>query len=507
MSTYSSLGIELIGTGELDGTWGTSTNTNLGTIIEQAISGYATQAITNGADTVITIPNGASGVARNMFIECTGTLTANRNLIVPASKPKLYFIFNNTSGGFAVTVKVAGQTGVSVPNGKKMLLHSNGTDVFVATNYMVGDVSGNSGTVTNGVYTAGAQGISGMKTFYDPVVAYQTGSIYGQYNAISGSGSAWYKGVFLQGGSSMYLLGSAVQTTEAAAATAAWSAFRPFTWNLTTGAVSLVADGSALSISGPTTISAPVTATGLASGGQFNAVAGAATTWYNTMLRNDGTNVYLLQTAAQTTQANAIASGYNSFRPFSWNLATGEVTISGNGQLTSFGGGVLVASGTNPNCMSLDSSAVNGANLRLTGTTGSPAAPNKYIRSLAGNLEVLNSAYGATIMTVTDAGNLTMAGNVTAYSDERLKKDWESLPDTFIYNLAKVKYGTYTRTDIDERQAGASAQDMQKLLPETVHANADGMMSLAYGNAALVAAIKLAEKVVELEARLAKLEA
>ena len=107
MSTYSSLGIELIGTGELDGTWGTATNTNLGTIIEQAISGYATQAITNGADTVITIPNGASGVARNMFIECTGTLTAARNLIVPASKPKLYFIFNNTAGGFAVTVKVA----------------------------------------------------------------------------------------------------------------------------------------------------------------------------------------------------------------------------------------------------------------------------------------------------------------------------------------------------------------------------------------------------------------
>ena len=136
MSTYSTnLAIELIGSGDQAGTWGTTTNTNLGTLIEQAISGYVTQTITDGADTVITIPNGVSGVARNMIIECTGTLTAARNLIVPVNK-KLYFIYNNTSGGFAVTVKVSGQTGVSVPNGAKVILASNGTDVVVATNYM-----------------------------------------------------------------------------------------------------------------------------------------------------------------------------------------------------------------------------------------------------------------------------------------------------------------------------------------------------------------------------------
>lgn len=161
MSTYSTnLGIELIGTGELDGSWGTATNTNLGTLIEQAISGYATQAITDGADTVITIPNGATGVARNMIIECTGTLSAARNLIVPA-KRKLYFIYNNTTGGYAVTVKVSGLTGVSVPNGAKVVLVCNGTDIVVATNYEVsltlgtplGVSSGGTGAAT---FTAGA---------------------------------------------------------------------------------------------------------------------------------------------------------------------------------------------------------------------------------------------------------------------------------------------------------------------------------------------------------------
>ena len=124
-----------MGTGDQAGNWGATTNVNLGTLIEQAISGYVQQTITDGADTTITIPNGATGVARNMFIECTGALTANRNLIVPSNK-KLYFIFNNTSGGYAVTVKVSGQTGVSVPAQAKIVLVSNGTDVVVATNYM-----------------------------------------------------------------------------------------------------------------------------------------------------------------------------------------------------------------------------------------------------------------------------------------------------------------------------------------------------------------------------------
>jgi hypothetical protein len=146
-STYSTnLAIELIGTGDQAGAWGNTTNTNLGTLIEQAISGYVTQAVSTGTDTSITIPNGASGVARNMFIELTGTGGTNTNLIVPANK-KLYFIYNNTSSG-QVTVKVAGQTGVSVPNGKKVVLVCNGTDIVNGLNY-IADFGTNSFTVTN----------------------------------------------------------------------------------------------------------------------------------------------------------------------------------------------------------------------------------------------------------------------------------------------------------------------------------------------------------------------
>jgi len=131
MSTYSTnLKLELITTGTQAGTWGDTTNTNLGTLLEQAISGYELQACTGGTD-VITIPDGATGVARNMYLQLTGT--GGGSLIVPVNK-KLYFIYNATST--AITVKVTGLTGVSVPAGRKTILVSNGTDIIDATNYV-----------------------------------------------------------------------------------------------------------------------------------------------------------------------------------------------------------------------------------------------------------------------------------------------------------------------------------------------------------------------------------
>jgi hypothetical protein len=132
-STYSTnLALELIGTGDQAGNWGSTTNTNLGILIEQAISGYVTQSMP-GTDVTLSMTQGASATARNMFIELTGT--GGASLIVPVNK-KLYFVYNSTS--VATTVKVSGQTGVSVPAGAKIALVCNGTDVVTATNYMTG---------------------------------------------------------------------------------------------------------------------------------------------------------------------------------------------------------------------------------------------------------------------------------------------------------------------------------------------------------------------------------
>jgi hypothetical protein len=133
-STYSTnLALELMGTGDQSGTWGNTTNNNLGTLLEQAIVGYVSQAVTDGADTTLTIANGASSNGRNYVINLTGTLTAARNVIVPAvNKP--YIFVNATTGGFAVTVKVTGQTGVTIANGKKAIVYCNSTDVIEVAN-------------------------------------------------------------------------------------------------------------------------------------------------------------------------------------------------------------------------------------------------------------------------------------------------------------------------------------------------------------------------------------
>lgn len=104
------------------------------------------------------------------------------------------------------------------------------------------------------------------------------------------------------------------------------------------------------------------------------------------------------------------------------------------------------------------------------------------------------------------AGAITSSGNVTAYSDESLKTDWNNLGTNFVEQLATIKSGTYTRIDTSERQAGNSAQDWQKLLPEVVSTNSEGILSLAYGNAALVSSVELAKRVVEQDKRIAELE-
>jgi hypothetical protein len=177
-STYSpNLKIELIGTGEQSGTWGITTNTNLGTLLEEAIAGFTTQVVTDGAATVLTIPDGASSVGRHYVIQFTGTLTANRTVEVPAvDKP--YIFFNNTTGGFSVTVKVNGQTGVTIANGKKAIVYTNGTDVIEVANAPVTEtgtqtltnktlVAPNLGTpsaitLTNGTGLPVSTGISGL---------------------------------------------------------------------------------------------------------------------------------------------------------------------------------------------------------------------------------------------------------------------------------------------------------------------------------------------------------
>lgn len=103
---------------------------------------------------------------------------------------------------------------------------------------------------------------------------------------------------------------------------------------------------------------------------------------------------------------------------------------------------------------------------------------------------------------VPSTGTVTSAGNFVANSDERLKTNWRAVRPDFLYCLADLKSGIYDRVDIAMAQAGVSAQELRKMLPEAVESDEQGVLSVAYGNAALVAAVELAKEVVALRAEL-----
>lgn len=127
-STYStSLRLELMATGDQSGTWGDTTNTNLGTLLEQAITGVLSLAMADANQTLTNL-NGASDQARNAVIVATGALTAGRNIVVPAVN-KVYLVRNSTTGGFSVTVKTPSGTGIAVIPGTARLLYCDGTNV------------------------------------------------------------------------------------------------------------------------------------------------------------------------------------------------------------------------------------------------------------------------------------------------------------------------------------------------------------------------------------------
>jgi hypothetical protein len=171
-STYStSLRIQLIGTGDQSGVWGTSTNTNLGTLIEQAITGV--QSITlSGSTFTLTSFNGIVDQARNAVLSFTGSLSANCTVIAPAAN-KVYIVQNATSGGQTVTMSVGAGSTVVVPNGQTYIVYTDGSNFYSASNYTSSNVAITGGTI-DGTVIGGTTPSNG--SFYDLTV-YNTASL------------------------------------------------------------------------------------------------------------------------------------------------------------------------------------------------------------------------------------------------------------------------------------------------------------------------------------------
>jgi hypothetical protein len=162
-STYSDLKFELIGTGEQSGTWGTTTNTNLGTAIQEAITGSADVTFASGTVTLTLTDTNASQTARNLRLNLTGTSGGAQNLIVPTIE-KFYLVNNGCAD--AITVKNSTGTGVAVPAGKAMLVFNNGTNVVEGITYITALETSTAtiGTLTLTNDLAIAQGGTGAST-------------------------------------------------------------------------------------------------------------------------------------------------------------------------------------------------------------------------------------------------------------------------------------------------------------------------------------------------------
>jgi hypothetical protein len=151
-STYSpSLKITLMGDGDQAGLWGQTTNTNLGTLVEQAITGVVNITMSN-ANYTLTSFNGVTDEARNAVLVVSGSNSAVRDVIPPVVE-KVYIVANNTSGGYAIRIIGASGTGVNIASGATQVVYCDGTNFIAA-----------SGAFVNGAVLGVAGGGTGLST-------------------------------------------------------------------------------------------------------------------------------------------------------------------------------------------------------------------------------------------------------------------------------------------------------------------------------------------------------
>jgi hypothetical protein len=211
-------------------------------------------------------------------------------------------------------------------------------------------------------------------------------------------------------------------------------------------------------------------------------------------------------TGNAATATNMAYSGLTGGVP-TWNQSTtGNAATVTNGVYTTGTqtiGGVKTFSDVvnlTSNRLSISNATTPMVEMHLPGTIASAwyvQAGSTRLASTSGN-GIPNTIY----LSIDTSSNLTASGNVTAFSDIRLKTDITKITDA----LAKVNQlngYTYTRIDTGERQTGVIAQELQKVLPEAVMDDGE-TLSVAYGNmmGLMIEAIKeLTARVKELEAR------
>ena len=222
-STYSSLKIELIGTGEQSGTWGSTTNVNLGTAIEEAITGSADVTFSS-ADVTLTLTNSnGSQTARNLRLNLIGTSGGARNLTVPDIE-KFYIIANNLADD--VTVKNSSGTTYVIYAGTTGQLFSTGTGIKSTLSFYSGSLLSSAAVILGGAIDGTTVGYvtpsSGKFTTLQATGAVTLSTALPV--ASGGTGAATLTGVAYGNGTSAFTAATGAQIVTAIGATAVTNA-------------------------------------------------------------------------------------------------------------------------------------------------------------------------------------------------------------------------------------------------------------------------------------------
>jgi hypothetical protein len=372
-------------TGENTGTWGNVTNVNLGTALEEAITGSVDVTFAS-ADVTLTLTNtNATQSARNLRLNCTGTTGGSaRNLILGSGcQIEKVYIVNNGCGD-TITIKNTTGNGIAVPAGKTMYVFNTGTNVVDAITHLTSltlasplpVASGGTGSATASFSGANISNLNGSNV--------TTGTID---NARTTAASA--------NGASTIVARDASGNFSANTVTANLTGTASNATVLQTARTIALQDGvtgTATSFNGSANISIPVTA-------------------INASVINTGTIANARTTASSSNGASTIVS-----RGASGEFAAGTITatFSGDGSAVTGLNASNISSGTLANARTTASSS-NGASTIVARDASGNFSANTITASLNGNASTATSATSASTATTLATGrNFEISGGATA---------------------------------------------------------------------------------------------
>ena len=442
-SDYSNrLKIELIGDGEQAGSWGDTTNNNLGAsaeggvgVLDHAIAGVL--SISTGSDTTLTLSDNdgpqtqALNQARQASLIFTGA-SANCVVTVPA-RQKIYNV-HNTNTGNTITLRLSGtSTDYVVAASSSALVSTTGSAWHALSpgSFTAGGTISN----TSGDITIDAVGDIILDADNADIFLKDAGTTFGSLTNTSGN-------LIIKSGTTTAATFSGANVTFAG--TIASGAIDNGSSNITSGGLlKLDVDADADDLTGDSAT------------GRLTIGAGEDLNLYH-----GGTHSYIIN----DTGSLFIDSADNLLL----DVAGGSISFQKNG--TSFGEFVESSSDF------IIQSKVQDKDLIFKGNDG-------------------GSTVTALTLDMSAAGAATFNNDVTAFSDERLKTDIKTI-DNALNKVCDMR-GVYFNRD-GAAGTGVIAQEIQDILPEVVHDKQE-YLSVAYGNmvGVLIEAIKELKKEVE----------